>query len=221
MRLLPGCQVPSAGWAFQPITGFHWPQNSLFFFFFWLQLCQLKWGLAHRLLSKISVAPKSPWLEWSSPSAGGMSWPSKLCSWQCWAALCFHPGSGHPTLCFHQLFWEEKATRHFEAVFPRFTATWTTRHLDRLVLTRSQEGIEATDSVRYQKEARNALANTTPHLLGPKRRLRSGNPRHPTCQRSKNSFTEATPYLSPAVSAAVGITAGASTARIQAEKTCK
>lgn len=39
--------------------------------------------------------------------------------------------------------------------------------------------------------------------------------------QSKPYFTEAMPNLSPAISAPVGITAAASMARMQAEKTCK
>lgn len=32
IRLLINCQIPSAEWAFHPITGFHWPETQVLFF---------------------------------------------------------------------------------------------------------------------------------------------------------------------------------------------
>lgn len=211
MRLLINCQIPPAEWTFHPITGFRWPETQAFF---WLQMCQLKWSLALCLLLKRSMAGNEPPLHWEQPQWRKEELTLQLCAWHSWKAFCFHPGSELPSLCLLQDFWKEGAIRDFEAVSPHFTATWTTQ-------THNQEDVEATDSVRHRKEAKNILADTHHLICQQKRQLWSSNYRHPTDQQCELYYMEALPNLSPVVSAAAGTSAEASMARIKAKKTYK
>lgn len=130
-KILINCQIPPTRWAFHPITGFHWPETQALLF--WLKLCQLKWLLDLRLLLKTSMAGKEQPLHREQHQRRKEELNLQLCAWHSWEALCFHPGSGLPSLRLLQLFSKERASRDFETVFPHFTATWTTRDLGWLV----------------------------------------------------------------------------------------